>query len=600
MKRLLLAVFLAIACASLADADERIIRYASTITVHSDGTLDVHEEIQVRAEGQKIRRGIFRDFPTIYRGQDGREFRVGFDFLSARRNGQSEPWRTEGRSNGVRVYLGDANVVLPTGEHTYELDYRTDRQLGFFADHDELYWNVTGNGWDFTINEASARVILPNGVPQSEIRMEGYTGPQGARGTAYFAQFAAGAPAFTTTQGLDAHEGLTIVVMWPKGYVTPPVESASSTADAPRPSFGSLAFGPAFREMPTLPASLGIGGIALLFVYYLWIWNKVGRDPPGRIAIPEYEPPAGISPGGMRYLTRWSYDDRCFAADVLNLAVKGHLVIDEDKRGLFGLSKEFTLLKQQSAAAQPLSAEEQSLLAQLFAKGDRLELKQENHQWVGAAKSFHRRLITKRFSPSFFRINGGWHFLGIALSLVIVAGLVYCANRYVPPAWYFTTRLGLATVGAALIGLIMNGVFGKLLKAPTVPGRAAMDRVRGFKMYLEVAEGEELKNVTSPPPPLTPHLYHLYLPAALGLGVEQRWGERFSEVFAARPEADRSPSWYSGSSWNANNLGGFSSNLSNSFNGAISSASTAPGSSSGGGGGGSSGGGGGGGGGGGW
>ena len=69
-----------------------------------------------------------------------------------------EPWRTEPFGNGVRVYLGSANVMLPHGEHTYELVYRTDRQMGFFADHDELYWNVTGNGWDFPIDRATARV----------------------------------------------------------------------------------------------------------------------------------------------------------------------------------------------------------------------------------------------------------------------------------------------------------------------------------------------------------------------------------------------------------------------------------------------------------
>jgi hypothetical protein len=301
----------------------------------------------------------------------------------------------------------------------------------------------------------------------------------------------------------------------------------------------------------------------------------------------------------MRYLLELDYDDRCFAADVLNLAVKGHLVIAEDRIGLFGLSKQLALIKQESPDAKPLSAEEQSLLAAIFSKGTRLELKQSNHEWVRAAKSFHKRLIKRRYSPGFFRINGEWHSLGILWSVLVVVGLVLCANRYVWPEWYFITWLGRATAAAAALGLIANGVFGRLLKAPTISGRAAMDHVRGFKMYLQVAEGEELKRVTTPPPPLTPELYHLYLPAALGLGVEQRWSERFAEVFADQQRAG-APAWYSGSGWNARNLGAFSSSFGSQLNGAISSASTAPGSKSGGGGRGSSGGGGGGGGGGGW
>ena len=57
--------------------------------------------------------------------------------------------------------LGDANVGLNPGEHTYSLRYRSDRQIGFFASRDELYWNVTGNGWAFPIDSASATVRLP-------------------------------------------------------------------------------------------------------------------------------------------------------------------------------------------------------------------------------------------------------------------------------------------------------------------------------------------------------------------------------------------------------------------------------------------------------
>jgi uncharacterized membrane protein len=160
-------------------------------------------------------------------------------------------------------------------------------------------------------------------------------------------------------------------------------------------------------------------------------------------------------------------------------------------------------------------------------------------------------------------------------------------------------QLGFVIAGCMIIAIISSVLFGWLLKAPTVPGQALLDHVRGFKKYLEVAEGEDLKHVTTPPPPLTPALYHAFLPAALALGVEQRWSERFARVFAAQPES-ANPAWYTGSSWDSRNVDSFSSNLSSAFSSAISSASTAPGSSSGSSGGGSSGGGGGGGGGGGW
>ncbi len=171
------------------------------------------------------------------------------------------------------------------------------------------------------------------------------------------------------------------------------------------------------------------------------------------------------------------------------------------------------------------------------------------------------------------------------------------------PQYYFVNPLGWLTLACAAAALIVNGVFGRLLRARTQAGQEAVDHIRGFRMYLEVAEGEDLKRMTAPPPKLTPQLYEAYLPAALALGVEQKWAERFARELEIDPGTYQ-PAWYAGPGWNAGNIAGFSTHLSSSLSSAISSASQAPGSSSGGssggGGGGSSGGGGGGGGGGGW
>jgi uncharacterized membrane protein YgcG len=593
-----------LATLSVATADERILAYDSEITVRQDGSLDVHETIRVRAEGRQIKRGIYRDFPTVYQTPSGRPIIVPFDFRSASRDGRPENWRTESRGNGVRVYLGRAGVMVGRGEHTYDLNYHTDRQLGFFADHDELYWNVTGNGWEFAIDNARAKVLLPDGIPEDQIRVEGYTGPQGAKGTAYTAQVESGSPVFATTSRLRPREGLTIVAMWPKGYVTPPAVPSEPARNL-RPSEGAAFAGSsssydrrAFSDIrPPVYAAMGL---ALLLLYYWWIWNKVGRDPPERVIIAQYEPPAGRSPGAARYLLRMGYDDKCFAADVLSLAVKGYLTIRESEAGFLGVKKVFTLEKRADAGGQPLTPVEEALLTQLFREGSSLELQNKNHKRIGGARLTHRAALKIRFGSRFFSINGGWHALGILFSLLVVVFAVFVpANKIVRPEFFVGTPLGWLTLLTALLGLIANGVFGRLLKAPTLEGQALMDHLRGFKLYLEVAEGQELKGLKGPPPPLTPQLYESYLPAALALGVEQRWAERFATVFATQA-TNYSPAWYAGTRWDARNVSGFSTQLGSSLSGAISSSAQAPGSSSGGGGGGSSGGGGGGGGGGGW
>ena len=130
-------------------ADERILEYRSDIRLEADGRLLVSEHIRVRAEGRNIRRGIYRDFPTRYRDRMGNHVVVDFIPLSVSRNGGPEPWHTNDQSNGVRLYAGSADRMLNPGVHEYELKFATNRQLGYFDDHDELYFNAIGHGWNF-------------------------------------------------------------------------------------------------------------------------------------------------------------------------------------------------------------------------------------------------------------------------------------------------------------------------------------------------------------------------------------------------------------------------------------------------------------------
>ena len=194
----------------------------------------------------------------------------------------------------MRVYLGSATVMLPHGEHIYEIVYRTDRQMGFFADHDELYWNVTGNGWEFEIDRATARVILPAGIPARRHQARGVHRRAGrARAGTTRRHSTDGVPVFTTTRAWIDHEGLTIVAMWPKGFITAAVEESVPVDAGPTSSPGynisrdaGNARGPSGRSpieghsasatcrKNSLPAFFGLFGLAALLLYYYWMWNR--------------------------------------------------------------------------------------------------------------------------------------------------------------------------------------------------------------------------------------------------------------------------------------------------------------------------------------
>ncbi|MGH8473249.1 MAG: DUF2207 domain-containing protein, partial [Gammaproteobacteria bacterium] len=395
--------------------------------------------------GTHIKRGIFRELPTIYPGRQGRRSTVGFELRSVRRDGKDEPYHLERRDNGVAIYIGREDVFLSPGEHRYAITYRTDRQLEFFAGHDELYWNVTGHGWAFLIDKVRAELHLPAGVPGDRVRLEAYTGPLGARGRAYSAGMRDGLAVFETTQRLAPGAGLTIVATWPKGFVAPP-----AGADQVFYALGD--------NRPLLYAMVGL--VAILG-YYLLVWLKLGRDPQGGVIIPRYQPPAGESPASMRVLSRMGYDNHCFVAGVLSLAVKGYLGIEQSPGGVLK-SSHYTLTRKKGSTT-PLAPDEHVLLRGLLTHHQTLLLDDGNHHVISGARAEHRKALMRKYGQGFFRINGGWFFLGVALSLG-VAGIGVIAPAVANgfgAEWFLTTGGGWATITLLVVGLFANGVWGK-------------------------------------------------------------------------------------------------------------------------------------------
>ena len=191
---------------SAASADERILRYLSDVQIQRDSSVEVTETIDVRAEHDRINHGIFRDFPTRYRGAHGSQVRVGFTFEGATLDGLPVPASTETVSNGIRIKIGDPDKYVDVGEHSYTIRYRASREIGRFTGYDELYWNATGNGWIFPIDVAEARIRLPQPVRFGQRSV--YTGPQGSTASnAEVVDEKPGEIAFRTTQPLGAYEG---------------------------------------------------------------------------------------------------------------------------------------------------------------------------------------------------------------------------------------------------------------------------------------------------------------------------------------------------------------------------------------------------------
>ncbi|MCX7828504.1 MAG: DUF2207 domain-containing protein [Thermanaerothrix sp.] len=617
--------------ASGAQANEAILSFGSLVRIGDDGTIAVTETIVVRGEGNMIRRGIFRDFPTVYESPTGRTIRVPFKVVSVKRDGAPEDWHTEGMSNGVRLYIGSKDRFLAPGKYRYDITYTTTRQVGFFKDHDELYWNVTGNGWGFPIAAAACRVYLPNNGRFTAL--DAFTGPQGSKGKdAKFKVDDDGSALFWTTRPLGPGEGLTIAAAFPKGLVK----------DVP-PKVAGL--------RPSWWRGIGYALCALGVFYFVFIWFKVGRDPAGGTIIPRFYPPEGISAPAARALRLMGFDNKCMACSIVDGAVKGFVAIER-----LGKTYRLELMNPDLKDAPTHVA---VVLANLFQSGQKsITITQEEHKRLQAAQRALKDLLNDSLEGRFYHSNllhwiggsliclasigalllslmesEGGIFIGLWTSVWTIGVLVLMAA--VRSAWadYFSMRgfkrfakalflslfsvpfmigeiIGLygVTMSAGLGGAlqvftagISIGIFKFLLKAPTEGGRQVLDELEGFRMFLSVTEKERLDRLT--PPEMDIKTFESYLPWAMALDVENRWSERFNAMAQeaqSRGETSQSymPIWYYGG---LSDLGsGFGEALSSGIASSIASASTPPGSSSGFGGGGSSGGGGGGGGGGGW
>ena len=570
MKRIALGLA-AIVMALPVRAQERIRSYNEVVDVRADGSLDVTERITVHAEGQQIRRGIYRDFPTRYRDRYGNRVRVALDVLGVERNGQPEPWFTERMSNGVRINTGNDEFLPVPADYTFTLHYRTTRQLGFFGDHDELYWNAIGTGWIFPIDSATVQVRLPKPAPVSQMKAEAYTGPQGATGRDYVADLSGpGVATWRLTQPLGANEGLTIVLSFPKGLIAAPT-SSDKTKWFLADNRGVL---------------VALIGLIALILFCVREWRRVGRDPEKRAIFARYEPPRDKTAAGLRFVQRMGYDARCFSAEVLALAVGGHLKINRDKHFL---KDSWRLDRNGAGRSASASPSDTALLHLLFPGGKQsLELKNTNATIVSAAQNAHKEALESEFHPRYFQRNTKSLVIAVAIA-VVAAGVALAASGG------FGIPVIVAIAVAMLITLI---VFGRLVRAPTLEGRALMDEIEGLKLYLSVAERDELASIRGPdqPPMLDAERYEALLPYAVALEVEDAWTEKFTAAVgaAAAAEAASRMSWYGGRG-PITNIGDFTNAIGSSLSSQISSAATPPGSSSGGGGGGSSGGGGGGG-----
>ncbi len=572
-------------------AEESIASFDAHIKVNTDNSVDVTESI-VYNTGPNERHGIYRDvYPYSSQNRKMSIERVAVTDES----GNSYPFTLSDSATNFRIKIGDPNTTF-VGQKTYVIKYHATRAVAQFSDLDEIYWNVTGNEWQMPIYQVRTSIVLP-GTTES-IQSACYFGPKGSTDQCGSARVLDNAYTFDVPFALDAEEGVTVAVGFPKNVV-----SAYTTSDNVNDFFY------AYRSW-----FVAILAPLITLILSLLYWYRKGRDPRSTgVIVPQYDVLDNLTPMEVAGIVNQNVNSDSVSAEIIYLATKGYLTIRQLEDSFIDLVKrtDYELTLHKTAADLPNDFD-QKLVRGLFQFATQPN-GQPSTSPDGAVSVtapfnavklsslkyvFHKNTVSVIKSALDALLNKGYYKnLGRMKSSGRIAGFIFVA---IWGSGFFAVIAG-GLLGVSIISLVMSvlasvfvyAVVSHFSPAKTEKGVVAKEHLLGLRDYLQIAEKDRLKFHNAPEK--KPEVFERLLPYAMVLGVADIWAKEFEGIYTTPP------SWYSGPSGTTFSTVAFSHSLSNFSTYANSTmGSSSSSSSSGSGGGGSSGGGGGGGGGGGW
>ncbi len=598
---------------SNAASKEDIVDYDIEIHVNEDASMDVTEKITVNAQRIDIIHGIYRDFPTQYKNKT-----VTFKINDVTLDGEDVKYITEGVFRGVRIKIGSSNSDVPKGLHTYKIEYTTERQMFFEEDYNELYWNLIGSGWNFDIEECSARIYFPKGTEILEDDIKAYVGAYGnseeADDVYWYVDEDESCVYFNVFHEIPSQNAFTIVVRAEKGTIAEPT------------------LGQRFRwfiQDNAMFVVILIGMIGL-GIWQFFIWKKHGKDPKKNVIIPKYYPPEGMDVGDVKYVDTMGKTDRILEATFISLATKGFLKFDKGSEKNSVMTVEKTYSKNPDEYKDELSEFERDVYRSIGSK-EKLGYTPSLYDILQRLKKRISKKLSEKYDDKMFFKNIKYSVISIVVSIILfVVGAIVgtISNPYITsygienimtilaiafiffmviflckdlikaksnrlisfifiliwgvPFLIFGIVMSLEVLRSfmesifqafIIVGIVLqNYLFIKWIPRYTQEGMRIKEDIDGFKMFINVAKDDDFKDKT-------PEMFDKYFAYAYVLGLENKWASKFEDILK---QADYIPTWCSTYMFDDGvfNCPAFTSSFSSTFSSSMSSASTAPASSS--------------------
>src|SRR5579862_1204384 len=445
----------------------RVSDFNDNITISEDGSAFVQERITLTFVGEW--HGIHRFIPVEYPGPRGTNYTLFLDITSVTDGNGGKLKYESSLSNGFR----DLKIYIPSAvdaTRLVEIDYTVRNGMRFFEDHDEFYWNVTGNDWPVPIDRAEATVAFPAAAAGS-LRAQAFTGVYGSAGHDASADVNGAECSFATTSRLPMRGGLTIDVYIPKGILKEP------------------------SGFTRLLWFLGSNPIVFLpfwtFAVSFFFWWKWGRDPdPGVSVAPMYEPPKGLSPAEAGTLLEDKIHPRDITSTIVDLAVRGFIKIEEtqDKALIFHHKDYIFHLLIPQREWHGLAPHEQVMLKNIFSgSDDQVRLSSLKNRFYTAVPSIRQDIMSALRNKGMYMLDpesaNGYSFVAI---LIIVAP--FAISQFTGFKSVFSS-VGLLII-CGVISAIIWWLFARQMTAKTVNGARTLVAVLGFQEFMNRVDAD--------------------------------------------------------------------------------------------------------------
>jgi uncharacterized membrane protein len=485
---------------------EEIKSFTSDITLNKDSSYVVQETI-VYDFGTHEHHGIYRDIPYQYKRPEG-NFNVRISIQNVQdENGTPYPYTLSHEGENLRVKIGDPKKTI-TGIHTYRITYSVLRGILYFKDHDELYWNVTGNEWTVPMQVVKSIVHLPAGAVSDTLQTACFTGSYGSTEKNCALKTDTSLATFTTTRPLGSGEGLTIVLGLPKGIFREPTW------------WQQILWFMQDNWVVFVPF--------IVFFILLYRWFQYGRDPETRKHIvPMYDAPKGMTPAEVGVLVDERADPTDLSGTLIQLAIKGYIKIKEvETKVLFLSSKDYEFIKLKEPD-EMLQQYERTLLNGIFDdKNTKMlsDLKNKFYKtWEKMQKELYALVTQKGYFPTNPE-NVRSDYYGIGMTFIILGIMVGAFLES------YTIIISLVISGILIL------IFSSFMPRKTVKGVETYTEILGFKLYLSRAEKKQIDFFNAPEK--KPEVFEKFLPYAIVLGVETAWAKEFEDMYK------NPPNWY--------------------------------------------------------